>query len=164
MNYCPNCGNVLIKTTIDETLVNKCKKCNFIDWDNWVNISCVVVAYNKNDEFLMVILKGKEEGKITFPGGYRNLGETLEEAAKREFYEETGMTIDQLELYKVYTDDKQRLVWIVYKTIIEQVIFTENNEVKGLLLVNKDSEINLERLRGTLTKQLYFDIKNDSHF
>ena len=93
MNYCPNCGNVLIKTTIDETLVNKCKKCNFIDWDNWVNISWVVVAYNKNDEFLMVILKGKEEGKITFPGGYRNLGETLEEAAKREFYEETGMVI-----------------------------------------------------------------------
>ena len=74
-----------------------------------------------------------------------------------------NLTIDQLELYKVYTDDKQRLVWIVYKTIIEQVIFTENSEVKGLLLVNKDSEINLERLRGTLTKQLYFDIKNDSH-
>jgi len=163
MNYFPNCGNVLIKTTIDETLVNKCKKCNFIDWDNWVNISCVVVAYNKNDEFLMVILKGKEEGKITFPGGYRNLGETLEEAAKREFYEETGMIINQLELYKVYTDDKQRLVWIVYKTKIDQINFTENNEVKELLFVNTNSEINVNRLRGKLTEQLYNDIKKDSH-
>jgi len=163
MNYCPNCGNVLVKATIDENHVKKCEKCNYIDWDNWVNISCVVVAYNKKNEFLMVILKGKEEGKITFPGGYRNLGETLEEAAKREFYEETGMIINQLELYKVYTDDKQRLVWIVYKTKIDQINFTENNEVKELLFVNTNSEINVNRLRGNLTEQLYNDIKKDSH-
>lgn len=163
MNYCPNCGNVLVKATIDENHVKKCEKCNYIDWDNWVNISCVVVAYNKKNEFLMVILKGKEEGKITFPGGYRNLGETLEEAAKREFYEETGMIINQLELYKVYTDDKQRLVWIVYKTKIDQINFTENNEVKELLFVNTNSEINVNRLRGKLTEQLYNDIKKDSH-
>jgi ADP-ribose pyrophosphatase YjhB (NUDIX family) len=121
MNFCPNCGSILIDAIIDETNVKKCKKCNFVDWNNWVNISCVVVAYNKNNEFLMVVLKGKETGKITFPGGYRNLGETLEEAAKREFYEETGMFINQIELFKIYTKDEQRLVWIVYKAKVDEM-------------------------------------------
>lgn len=159
MNFCPNCGSRLIDAIVDENQVKKCDQCHYIDWNNWVNISCVVVAYNQDNEFLMVILKGKEEGKITFPGGYRNLGETLEEAAKREFYEETGMLVDQLELFKIYTDDAQRLVWIVYKGKIEQLTFKENNEVSDVIFVNQDTEIEIEKLRGNLSKQLLLDLK-----
>ncbi len=51
INYCPNCGDMLVQAIIDKIHVKKCEKCHYIDWDNWVNILCVVVAYNENKEF-----------------------------------------------------------------------------------------------------------------
>ena len=114
MNYCPTCGTKLIDIAIDDNLIKKCNNCEFIDWNNWVYVSCVVVAYTKSDEFLMVKLKGKEEGKVTFPGGYRNIGETLEEAAKREFFEETGMILEEVKIRNTYVKDSIRLVWVVF--------------------------------------------------
>ena len=158
MNYCPNCGTRLDATIIYKSSVKKCSNCNYIDWDNWVNVSTVVVAYDDKEEFLMVRLKGKEEGKITFPGGYRNLGETLEEAAKREFFEETGMIISNIELFKTYTKDEQRLVWIVYKAKIDNINFIENDEVSSILFVKNKNDVNLDELRGKLTEQLFNDI------
>lgn len=162
MNYCPNCGCLLTDDVVDETKVKKCEKCNYIDWDNWVNVSCVVVAYNDNNEFLMEVLKGKEAGRITFPGGYRNLGETLEEAARREFFEETGMEINQLELFKVYTKDEQRLVWIVYKAKIEKMGFVENKEVSEVFFVKDHKDINIAKFRGKLTERLFLDLINEA--
>ena len=54
MNFCPNCGAKLAKTIIDKTNVKKCYECNYIDWNNYVNVSCVVVAFNDKNEFLMI--------------------------------------------------------------------------------------------------------------
>lgn len=118
----------------------------------------MVAAYNDKNEILMVKLKGKEAGKITFPGGYRNLGETLEEAAKREFYEETGMKINDLELFKVYSKDEQRLVWVAYKAKLEESNFIENNEVSEIFFASPESQINKENFRGKLTEQLFSDL------
>jgi NADH pyrophosphatase NudC (nudix superfamily) len=161
MNFCPRCGSSLIDAIIDNDRVKQCNNCTYIDWNNWIYISAVVVAYNHSNEFLMVKLKGKEQGKITFPGGFRNLGETLEEAAIREFYEETGIKIKNVELYKAYTKDEQRLVWIVYKAKIEQIVFRENDEVSEILFVSKQKPIDTKYLRGTLSEKLYFEILKD---
>jgi len=158
MKYCPECGNILISGIEEETAVNRCSNCSYIDWNNWVYVACVVVAFTPSNEFVMVKLKGKEEGKITFPGGYREIGETLEEAAIREFYEETGMRINNVEFYKSYTLDKLRLVWLVYQTKVDQVSFTENNEVSELLLVSPNQLIDRTFLRGRLTEGLYNDL------
>jgi len=106
----------------------------------------------------MIKLKGKEEGKLTFPGGYRDLGETLEEAAKREFFEETGMAITQLALYKTYTKDEQRLIWVVYKTKITDVKFLENDEVKELLTISEPQQVDSTSFRGELTEKLFYDL------
>ena len=155
MNYCPICGFKLEPKIIDKSQVMQCPSCQYIDWNNWVNVSCVVVAYNNENEFLMVKLKDKEEGKLTFPGGYRDLGETLEEAAKREFFEETGMKLDNLELYTTYTKDEQRLVWVVFKAMIDNFNFIENDEVSEVILIGKNDIINKHLLRGTLTEALF---------
>lgn len=156
MNYCPNCGEKLVDTIIDNKQVKECKKCKYIDWDNWVYLAGVVVAFNNKGEFLMVKLH--DQGKITFPGGYRDIGETVEEAAIREFYEETGNKIKDIELYQTYTSDKIRLVWVVYKAKIEEVTFQENDEVSEILFVSKNNPIDSKLLRGSLTERLYQDI------
>ena len=161
MNYCPECGNKLHQAYIDDTHVKSCNTCGFIDWNNSVSVSCVVAAYTKDHEIDMVKLKGEEENKITFPGGYRNLGESLEEAARRKFLEETGMTIKQLKLFKTYTKDELKLIWVVYKTHISDLNFVENKEVKELVLIKKITDIDEKDLRGNLTKELLIDLFHD---
>lgn len=161
MNYCPTCGTKLIDIAIDDNLIKKCNNCEFIDWNNWVYVSCVVVAYTKSNEFLMVKLKGKEEGKVTFPGGYRNIGETLEEAAKREFFEETGMILEEVKIRNTYVKDSIRLVWVVFTAMISNIKFIENDEVSELILIGNDVEIDSSMLRGDLTKQLYTELKQN---
>ncbi len=159
MNFCPYCASKLTSQSINNTIAKKCSSCGFIDWNNWVNISCVVVAYTNDNEITMVRLKGKEEGKITFPGGYREMGETLIQAAKREFFEETGMIVDNLELFKTYTKDEQRLIWIVYKGKVEKTNFIENNEVSEVIYIKNIKDIDISQLRGVLTKELLNDLK-----
>lgn len=158
MNYCPFCGTKLNETIVDQTKVKKCDSCGFIDWNNHTFVSCVVVAYNQQREFLMVKLKGQEEDKVTFPGGYRNHNEPLEEAARREFFEETGMTLHEIKLLDVYASESHRLIWVIYEGQIDRDVFIENDEVKSVFFVNKGTKIDESTLRGNLTKKLLMQV------
>ena len=135
MNFCPNCGSKLYEKTINDSLVKSCNACEYMDWNNWVNVSCVEAAFTDDQDLLLVRLKGEEKGKLTFPGGYRDLGETLDEAAQREFYEETGMVVNNLELFKTYTKDEQRLVWIVYKGKVHKSDFVKPKKYLKLFIL-----------------------------
>jgi len=73
----------------------------------WVGVGVVVW---KGDEFLL-IRRGKPPrlGGWSIPGGRQELGETVRETAVREVMEETGVTIELLDLVGVYdaiTKDK----------------------------------------------------------
>ncbi|MBU5439126.1 NUDIX hydrolase [Tissierella sp. MSJ-40] len=45
------------------------------------------------------------------PGGCIEPGETVEEAAKREVYEETGITVDEIELFNIYSGEEQHYTY-----------------------------------------------------
>jgi len=76
-------------------------------------VAVAAVAFNTKDQLLLV-RRGKEPGKGTWgiPGGAVELGERLKDAVKRELMEETGVTVDPIELItivdRVYPDDEGR--------------------------------------------------------
>ncbi len=152
MIHCPVCGEKLEHEIEVENKPYKQCSCGYIDWNNWVNVSTVVFATNDKDEVLMVKIRRSQ--KYTFPGGYRDLGETLEEAAKRECFEESGYIIDDLELYHVNTMDSNRLVWIVFKAKVVGGHFIENNEVDEAIFVPMDKLDTIHPMRGPLSSGL----------
>lgn len=63
----------------------------------------VVVVFNEQGEILLE--ERSDDGFFDFPGGGLDLKETLEDAARRELEEETGIIADELELFKVYSGE-----------------------------------------------------------
>ena len=63
----------------------------------------VVVLFNEQGEILLE--ERSDDGYFDFPGGSIDLKESAEEAAKRELLEETGLIADELELFKVYSNN-----------------------------------------------------------
>lgn len=63
----------------------------------------VVIIRNKADE---VLLQKRPEGKWGLPGGLMNLGESFEQVAAREVYEEVGLHVRNLQLMNVYSGEK----------------------------------------------------------
>jgi ADP-ribose pyrophosphatase YjhB (NUDIX family) len=57
------------------------------------------------------------QGLWTFPGGFVDLGESVEDAARRETEEELGMAIDLGPLVGVYSRADERVVLVVYRAI-----------------------------------------------
>jgi 8-oxo-dGTP diphosphatase len=67
---------------------------------------CVVVDARGR---VLLVRRGKPpfKGKQALPGGFVNIGETVEDACRRELMEETGVKAGRLELLGVYSDPKR---------------------------------------------------------
>ncbi|MBI1936084.1 NUDIX hydrolase [Candidatus Woesearchaeota archaeon] len=70
-----------------------------------VSVDCVVF---KGDKLLLIKRKFEPFKKgYALPGGFVDVGETVEEACRREALEETGIKIKSLKLIGVYSDPKR---------------------------------------------------------
>ncbi|MCO5141848.1 MAG: NUDIX domain-containing protein [Oligoflexia bacterium] len=68
-----------------------------------VAATAVVIMNEKNEILLQLRDDFKNWG---LPGGLMNLGESLLECAIREVFEETGLKIDNLKLYGIFSGEK----------------------------------------------------------
>jgi NADH pyrophosphatase NudC (nudix superfamily) len=94
LKFCPKCGSPQFEITGERSL--KCGTCGF---QYYVNASAAVAALITNGEGkLMMVTRGIEPdyGKLDLPGGFVDHNETIEEAIKRELFEELGMKTKSL--------------------------------------------------------------------
>jgi 8-oxo-dGTP pyrophosphatase MutT (NUDIX family) len=64
------------------------------------------------DEDNRILLQHRtDNGLWSHPGGAVELGETVEEAVRREIYEETEIQLDQIEFFKIYSGESQHCIY-----------------------------------------------------
>lgn len=90
--YCPKCGS---ERFVQNTEISKkCDTCGFEFFKNPA-IGCGAVIFDEQDRLLCIRrLKDPGAGLLGLPGGFVDLGETVEQAVKRETLEETGIIIE----------------------------------------------------------------------
>lgn len=114
-----------------------------------VELSFAQNSFSKVPEHVLVICKYYNQWLLTkhrtrgfeFPGGKREEGETLEEAAKREVDEETGAILKSLEYigeYKVEDGQNSFIKAIFYGEVESLQVKKDYFETNGPVLVGGD--------------------------
>jgi 8-oxo-dGTP diphosphatase len=83
------------------------------------------VIYDQDGRVLLIRRKNEPfKGAYALPGGFVDIGETLEAACRREVLEEAGLAVGELRLVGVYSDPHRdprgHTVSIVYLTRLSQ--------------------------------------------
>jgi 8-oxo-dGTP diphosphatase len=89
-----------------------------------VTVDCVVFGLDETELQVMLIQRdiAPFEGKWALPGGFVRLDETVEEAARRELQEETGL--EQVFLEQLYTfgdldrDPRERVITVAWYALV----------------------------------------------
>jgi 8-oxo-dGTP diphosphatase len=89
-----------------------------------VTADVVLISDEKEPRVLLIRRKGDPfAGMWAIPGGFINIEEPLEAAARRELYEETGVKVEQLEQLHTFgdpgRDPRGRTISIVYLAIVD---------------------------------------------
>jgi len=66
-------------------------------------IMVVAGAFVFDKENWVLMQKRSDNGQWGFPGGFMELGENVQDTARREVYEETGLVLNELELFGIYS-------------------------------------------------------------
>lgn len=93
-----------------------------------LTVDCIVFFREKETWKVLLIQRKKAPFKDywALPGGFVDMDETLEEAAKRELYEETNVQIDRLKQFYVFDaidrDPRHRTISVVFYAVLEKEI------------------------------------------
>jgi 8-oxo-dGTP diphosphatase len=115
--FCPRCGNAA-EVAYPRSI--SCPHCGYGAYYNPKPVAAAIPVTAAGE--IVLLRRGFDPGKDlwTFPGGFVDLGETVEEAARREAREEIEADVELTELVGVYSKPDERIVLIVFAAQIEQ--------------------------------------------
>ena len=95
--YCSTCNTKNDFSTIEGELRYHCPNCKTIHYQN-PKPTATLICIKKNEILLVKRAFSPAKGEWSLPGGFIELGETPEDAAKRELKEETNLNGEVVKL------------------------------------------------------------------
>ncbi|WP_054707684.1 NUDIX hydrolase [Bacillus sp. JCM 19041] len=99
----------------------------------------VLIINNKNE----LLLQHRRDGGWGLPGGLMELGESMEETARREVKEETGLDLGALTLLGLFSGEEYHFTFENGDEIYSVTAVYQTNEFTGTLEANQDESIEL---------------------
>jgi len=100
--FCPHCGTEMEQAEVAGRMRHVCPACGYVLYRNLLPAVGVLAEMEGG----IVLVKRREEpfaGWWALPAGYIEADESVEQAAVRECREETGLEVELLELFGVYS-------------------------------------------------------------
>ncbi len=110
--FCPRCGQA---AEVDFPQKISCRHCGYIAFYNPKPVAAAIPIDDLGNVILLRRGFDPGRGRWTFPGGFVDLGESIQTAARRETEEELRIAIELGELVGVYSRAEDRVVLIVYR-------------------------------------------------
>lgn len=89
-----------------------------------VTADCVIFGFDGLNLKVLLIQRGIEpfKGRWAFPGGFMQMDETIEECARRELREETGLVINTVEQFHIFSDvnrdPRERVLTVAHYALV----------------------------------------------
>lgn len=94
--FCSKCGSPMNSSKKERMLL--CRHCGFCVYPN---ISpCIIVAVYDKEQLLLTKYAGRRFKNFALIAGFVEIGESMEQAVKREVYEEVGLKVKNIKFYK----------------------------------------------------------------
>ena len=133
IRFCPLCGGALGRAAVppDQREQAVCNACGFVFY---VNPKVVAGTIPEQDGRVLLTRRSINPGRglWTFPGGFVDFGESVEDAAVRETFEETGLKVDLAGLHNVYSYPGAPVIIVYRAKVIGGTLTTcEENDCLG---------------------------------
>ncbi len=111
VGFCPRCGSRIEPTAHDPP---RCANCGLVQWRDPKLAAGVLVARAGR---VLLVRRNHEPGLglWSFPSGFVDRGEVVEEAAAREALEEAGVDVEVVRLIGVFSERGQPVVFVMYE-------------------------------------------------
>ena len=92
--FCPVCGSS--RFVENNFKSRRCGECGFVYYANPCSATAAFIVNDRHE--LLVVRRAKEpaKGTLDLPGGFCDMGETVEEGMRREIKEETGLEVTDI--------------------------------------------------------------------
>lgn len=115
--YCVECGGRLEGREAFGRLRDVCPSCGHVHFED-PKVAVGVVCELEGKILLVRRNHDPMAGEWSFPSGYVDAGERLEDAAIREVLEETGVSVRLLRLLGAFSTVGQRTIFIAYAGVV----------------------------------------------
>ncbi|MEZ5543396.1 MAG: NUDIX hydrolase [Pseudomonadota bacterium] len=167
MIYCSNCGQPLVEKIPDGDSRTRhvCEACNIIHYQNPKIVAGCLPEWNGR---LLLCRRAIEPryGLWTLPAGFMENGESTEQAAARETYEEARARVIDLQLYGVFSIPHISQVYMMFRAGLESEHYSPGVESLEVRLF-EEHEIPWEQLAFPVvrrTLERYYSDTRNRHF
>ena len=137
VTYCQRCGHRLAARQVHDHTRPHCPSCGYVVFLD-PKLAAVVLA--NVDGKLVLVRRAMEPaiGRWSFPAGYVDRGEAVEDAAVREVREETGLDVRLTGLLGLYSKSSSTVVLAAYSAEVTGGDLQPGDEVRETALFDPD--------------------------